>query len=296
MKNLKKFSIAGILAAGLALTACLGEDTAAPVAAPDVVLNISTDVDAVNKSGLSKSNLISLRKLIIVLTSNATPVPDTVRDTILNGTQGFSSTSTAQQVVTKKYTVKGLRTWTVTASVRDSQDTLTHSAVTVVPASFVKVADTTTVNLSLVSRFSMYEVNFASLPDSITTTSGTNHKQAITIKRLIVQIGSYSKDTSAAAFTGARQFTWDYVPTGAQTVRLVAMGTTGNMVTNDTLFSGTTSINSVVGGDSTVALNLTWKGPNTGAEKVNVTIGKVGKTIVNGGGYCSLGCVPKASK
>lgn len=291
MNNFKKLSLAGILAAGLTFVGCLGEDTA-PV--PDVKLKISTKVDAVNtSSGLSKSSAISYSKLIVVLTSNAT-VPDTVRDTILVGQNGFTATATSAQTINKTYTVKGLRTWTVAATVRDSKDSVTHTGSAVTP-SFVKVADTASVAFSLTSRFSMYEVNFATLPTQITTQSGTGHTQTITIKRLRVAIGSIVvKDTTApVSFTGAQQFTYDYVPVGSYQVRLTAFGTTGQ-TWNDTLFSGVTTINTAAGTDETVALNLDWKGPNTGTEKIAVTIGKVGKTTVNGGTYCGVGgCVPK---
>src|SRR5215217_4878114 len=188
MLNIKKFSIVGILAAGLTLVGCLGEDTAPSATAPDVTFKVSTQLEGVNNSAaLSKANLISLKKLVILMTSNATPVPDTVRDTIFVGQNNFVATSTAQQVITKNYTVKGLRTWTVTASVRDEKDSLTHSAVTVVTPTSVKLADTSTVSLTLASRFTMYRAIFASKPDSVSSSTGPN-KQQIRFKRLVVKV------------------------------------------------------------------------------------------------------------
>jgi hypothetical protein len=301
MTHFKKISLAGILAAGLAFVGCLGEDTA-PV--PTVTLKVSTVVDGVNASegGLSKANLITLNKLIVVLTSNAT-VPDTVRDTILVGQNGFSATSTAQQTVTKNYTVKGLRTWTINATVKDSRDSVIHSG-SAVTANFVKVADTASVSLSMASKFLMYEAIFANLPDSITTSSGTGHKQTVSYKRLVLKINGVTvrDSTSPTFFTkgsgSSHSLAYDYVAvTGTPTthnIRLIAYGSVGATY-QDSIFAGNTTILAVQnnGADSSKSVSLSWVGPNTGTESVSVTIGKVGKNTVTGTPTCGSGCVPK---
>lgn len=280
--TLKKLALAGSLALTFTLVGCLqGEDTTASAAAPDFKLKVTTTVDGVNKTGLSKSNLISLNKLIIVMTSNATP-PDTVRDTILAGSQGFSATATTQQTVNKNYTLKGLRTWTVNATVKDTKDSVVHTGSTVATA-YQKVADSLAVSLSLNSRFTMYEAKFNSLPDSITSSTGPS-KQKVNFKRLILFVdGVIRADSIHPTFfsAGNQSLFYDYVSAGSHAIRLVAMGTTGTTF-NDTLYSGVTTIVSTAGVDSTVGLSLTWRGPNTGVEKLSVTIGKVGKTLVDG--------------
>jgi hypothetical protein len=296
MSNFKKLSLAGALAAGLTLVGCFSNEATGP--APDLTLKVSTTVDAVNKpaGGLAKSNAITLAKLVIELTSNAS-TPDTVRDTILAGTQGFSSNASAEQTVTKAYTVKGLRTWTVTATVYDTKDSVIHqnSAVT---STFVRVADTAAVSLNLASRFTMYRAIFASKPDSITTSAGTGHKQEVKYKRLVLKIDDVIvRDTTHATFFAPNTpdtLSWDYVPSsGNHTVRLIAYGSVGETY-NDSLFAGSWSITGASGGVDTVAsFSLNWVGPNTGVEAVSVTIGKVGTTTVTGGGYCGAGCVPK---
>jgi hypothetical protein len=48
------------------------------------------------------------------------------------------------------------------------------------------------------------------------------------------------------------------------------------------LYSGASTFSAVAGTDDTKSVTLDWTGPTTGTGKLTVTLGKVGKVIVNG--------------
>src|SRR6185369_9254196 len=135
-----------LLFAGLiaALTSC-GTAPAEPTVDASKVPQAQCNATVVlGKVGaLAKTDAISLSKLIIVGVSSATP-PDTIRDT-------STVSGNSQVTVTRTFTMKPLRNWVLTATAKDSKDSVIHQGAT---ASFyVKPADTAVVSLSLVSRF-----------------------------------------------------------------------------------------------------------------------------------------------
>ncbi len=222
---------------------------------------------------LGKTNTINLAKLIVTGTSSATP-PDSFKDTT-------TVSGNSQVTVTRNYTLKPLRSWTLSAKTVDAKDSIIHSGST---ASFyVKPADTASISLNLASRFAMYQANFNSLPDSISAATGTG-KAAIKIKRVVMKVdGAIRADSSAATqFAGGQSVSlfFDYVGIGSHGVVLEAYGDLG--LYSGLLYTGTTTFSVSAGTDDTKAVTLGWAGPDTGTGKLSVVIGKVGKVTING--------------
>ena len=223
---------------------------------------------------LAKTSTINLSKLIITGSSTGTP-PDTIKDTI-------AVSGNTAVTVTKGYTLKPLRNWTLTAKTLDSKDSVVHTGST--SSFYVKPADTAVVSLNLASRFAMYQANFNSLPDSVSSGSSTG-KDAVKIKRVLMKLdGAIKADSvSGTQFAGGQTVAvfFDYVTIGSHSVVLEAYGDL-NLKTNELLYSGTTTFTVSAGTDDTKAVTLSWVGPTTGSGKLSVTLGKVGKVTING--------------
>jgi hypothetical protein len=224
---------------------------------------------------LSKSATINLQKLILTAVSTATP-PDTVRDT---ATVGGNDAVT----VLRTLTLKPLRNWTVTAVTKDARDSVIHSGTT---ASFyVKPADTAAVSLNLTSRFAMYQANFNTLPDSIASSTSGTGKDKLNLNRVVLKVDGVIRGDSVLASgyfpAGANvSLYFDYITPGSHTVTLEAYGALHSYT--GLLYSGSSTFTVAAGNDDTRAVTLGWVGPNTGTGKLTVTLGKVGKVIVNG--------------
>lgn len=281
-------TLAGILVAGmvsLVLSGCFVEQgPVEPVTVrpeSEVGLKVRMGVGSVN--ALHKGQVITLGKLVVTLTSSAN---DTIRDTITTlTTPALNPVSTTGQTVQKSYALPALRNWKIQVTSRDALDSVIHRDSSTIPALYA--GDTAVVNLNLSSRFVMYEAKFLSLPDSIASATPSQPKQALCIDRLVLKIdGVAVRDSSVAnaCFASATTHTlaYDYVLTGNRTVELAAYGPMHYWPTDSALYRGQTSVNIGAGADSTVALSLSWVGPTTGAGKLDVALGRVGKVTVNG--------------
>lgn len=224
---------------------------------------------------LSKSSAINLSKLVLLAVSSATPA-DTVRDT--------TSVSGSNAVtVLRTLTLKPLRNWAITAKTLDLKDSVIHSGTTA--SFFVRPADTTAVSLNLTSRFAMYQANFNSLPDSISSTTSGTGMDKLNLNRVVLKVDGIIKADSVLAsgyFSGSQNVSlyFDYITPGSHTVTLEAYGVLNTY--SGMLYSGASSISVAAGNDDTKAVTLNWVGPTTGTGKLTVVIGKVGKVIVNG--------------
>lgn len=223
---------------------------------------------------LSKSNTINLQKLILTAVSSATPA-DTVRDTT-------TVAGNAAVTVVRSLTLKPLRNWTLSALTLDAKDSVIHSGST--SPFFVYPADTASVSLSLASKYSMYQANFNSLPDSISSTIPGTGKDKLNLKRVVLKVDGVAMDDSVAAayFAGGASIPlyFDYVTVGSHTVTLEAYGDLHSY--SGLLYAGSTTFSAAAGADDTRAVTLAWVGPTTGTGKLTVTLGKVGKVTLNG--------------
>jgi hypothetical protein len=263
-----------LAAAGLAFAGCFtspSEDRAEAPAEKDGV--VKSDIVLGKVGALSKVAAIDLRKVRFTLVSSAA---DTVRDSA-------TVSGNAEIALQKVWTLKPLRTWTVSAKSYDSKDSVIHSGST---APFlVKVADTVAVNLALASRFTMYEARFNALPDSISSSQAGTGKEKLNLSRVTLKVDGAVKADSlkpTGYFPGnqAVAIYFDYITPGAHTVVLEASGRLNGF--EGVLYRGTADFNVAAGQDETRTVTLNWVGPTTGGGSLTVTLGRVGKVTVNG--------------
>ena len=234
---------------------------------------------------LGKVSAINLNMLVIQFTSNS---GDTLNDTLTSSTSpALNQTSTPPQTITKNYSLKALRTWKMVAKTLDQSNVIIH--MDSVSISQLNPADTVAINLSMSSKYTMYDAKFLNIPDSISSSAPNTGKSALRITRLKMVIDSglatevvVDSNISPSYFAPLITHTlgYDYVSAGNRTVKLYVYGLMGG--SDILLYYGSTIVNVSVGNDSTTNINLTWVGPTTGVAGVSVTIGKVGKVIVNG--------------
>jgi hypothetical protein len=248
-------------------------DGKAPAAEADGAVNATLLLGKVG--ALSKSASIDLRKLILEAVSSATPA-DTVRDTAaVSGNNAVT--------VLRTLTLKPLRNWTVYAKTLDAKDSIVHMGTTT--AFFVKPSDTAAVSLNLASRFAMYQANFNTLPDSIASTTSGTGKDRLTLNRMVLKVDGVIRADSLLAtgyFAGGANVSlyFDYITPGSHTVTLEAFGVLNTYA--GVLYSGSSTFSVSAGNDDTRSVTLNWVGPTTGTGKLTVTVGKVGKVVVNG--------------
>ena len=199
------------------------------------------------------------------------------------------SSSTA---VTSVPTRMGTNTpaWTPSLAATDARRNLESPAASVIHTGstssfFVKPADTASVTLNLTSRFAMYEANFNSLPDSISSSTSGTGKDKLNLNPVVLKVdGVIMADSLLASgyFAGNQSVKvfFDYIAPGSHTVTLEAYGVLNTY--SGVLYSGVSTFTAVAGVDDTKSLSLNWVGPTTGTGKLTVTLGKVGKVTVNG--------------
>jgi hypothetical protein len=284
--NLGKLrKVAALMVAAFALAfyaGCSESETTSPASGKSAVLGVRIALPHNGAVSLKKSSVISLNKLVLVLTSN---VGDTIRDTITSGTiPALNSSVLADQTVGKYYSLKPLRTWKLVARTKDAKDSLIHlDSVTV--SSPIKAGDTTLISLSMSAKFVMYQAKFI-LPDSIGSSDTSLHaKQKINFDRLVLQVdGVNVRDSSQTYFAyspATPTLTYDYVPVGARTIKMLAYGNLGSGP-SQLLYKDSTVINP--SSDSTINRNMVYVGPNgnIAVGHASVTIGKVNTVTLNG--------------
>ena len=127
MQNLKKLTGVGIIAAGLiSLMGCFpGQNEQAGNGGSTT---IGVRVGIPQEVVMAKTSVISLNKLILVLTSN---VGDTIRDTITSGTiPALCSSVASNQTVGKYYSLRALRKWMLHATTKDANNIVIHDSST----------------------------------------------------------------------------------------------------------------------------------------------------------------------
>jgi hypothetical protein len=260
-KNLFKGIVFGAVAVSAAVfTGCLtgGNESASG----DATLRISMGLKDVRKDGgLAKSQTISLSKLVVTLTSNAT-VPDVINDTIVPGQNGFSSNATIDQVVNKTYNIKPLRNWTVTVKTIDAKDSVIHEDETT--ALNVKVGEEREIELTLDSKFVMYFANFV-LPDSLRA-SGTSQTQKLYVNRLMMVVDGDtvvdSTRTYFAAGAPGHSLSFDYVKAGVthDVALFVFADSLDGWDPNLPVFGDTVTVQPT---DTAITPSLPWTGPGS---------------------------------
>lgn len=258
-------------------------------------LSINLSVPNVNnpQSGLRKGATITLNKLIVTLTSTV-GTDSVIRDTITPGENGFSSVATANQTVSKSYSVRPLRGWTLAVKTLDANDSLIHSAS--VLADSIKVGELRPVTINLTSRFIMYVAKFT-LPDSIGSATG-EFRQKLDINRfMLVLDGDTVRDTTKQGggyFASAPTFHtvgFDYVRADTTHVlKLYVFGDMGDWPSNKPLYGDSVII---IPTDTLKTPTLAYTGPGSSSDTTGgggtgaqidplvIVIGKVGIVEIN---------------
>jgi hypothetical protein len=231
---------------------------------------------------MMKTSVISLNKLIIVLTSD---VGDTIRDTITSSTiPALSSSVASNQTVGKYYSVRALRKWMLHATTRDANNIIIHDSSTALSPTLL-VGDTGYLSLSMNAKYLMYRADF-NLPDSLSSATAGAVKQKVYFSRLVLNIDdSNVRDSSMTYFPapGVSTLAYDYVTVGEHAIKLYAYGHLQGGV-DGLLYKDSTSINPGTS-DSTVNRMLTYGGPsgiNGAIGNVAVTISRVTIITING--------------
>lgn len=240
---------------------------------------LSMDIGLNRVAALAKTSAINLRIVKFTLSSS---LGDTIHDSV-------SASGSEQVVISKEFRIKSLRSWSISARSYDTNDSLIHSGKS--GSVYIRAADTVKMQLSMGSRFSMYQANFLSIPDSVALSQGqgnSHSKHKIVISRLVLKIGGKIRVDSVGSFNPGQlvSLNFDYIPAGTQTVVMEAYG---NMPGNGNglgfqglLFSGSVVFSNIAGTDETKSIALDWKGPGNQMNGSFVTLGRVGKNKVNG--------------
>ena len=283
-----------VMALGLTFTGCMEQSNSPSSAAAGQPATISMRVGLDPVQSLGKASLITLKALILQLSSNT---GDTIRDTLTTSTTpGILGLSTAPQTVSKNYTLKPLRSWKVIAKTWDLNDSVIH--IDTVNTGVVNDGDTAHINVSLSSRFTMYQAQFM-IPDSISSSVSGTVKQVVNINRLELMIDGVDKKDSTVSpgpyYTKLVNAVigYDYVPVGNHTVQLFAYGVMYAWPTASPLYSSSiTNINNVLAdSNATQGVTLNWTGPTTNTGAMTAIIGQVGTVTLNGS-LTNVGVVP----
>ncbi len=283
LSSFKKAAVSGLLL--ICLAGFTGCDSAVNTqydhpgsSSPASHLKLTVGVARVGS--LAKTSTISLKRLVIVLISDA---KDTLVDTVTTATSPALNTSaTGDQNIFRDYALTPLRLWKVIALTQDMKDSVIHADSASTPLLYA--GDTSNVSLNLGSRFSMYDVKFLNIPDSIGSATGTA-KQALHINRIVLKVdGKIVVDSSKTYFipNSTVDLKYDYVTVNqVHTIELQAYGIVNSITPASQLFDGSTTFTATSGLDASIPLTLNWVGPTTGKASLSVLIGKVGQITVN---------------
>lgn len=286
MKNKLFKALFVAVPAVFALTACLN-DTGAGRNDRDAHLIIQTQLRDVNKvNGLAKSQVITLGKLVVTLTSDD-PADAVIRDTVYAAdTVGslFTSNATVDQVFSRNYLLKPLRSWAVVVKTLDANDSVIHYDS--VLAANILAGEVRPISISLASRFVMYEAKF-SLPDSLSFTQLNDLKQELNIRRvvMIVDGDTVADSSSAPRFNPSTVHTvrFDYIDVNSTPdVKIEFYGSVGIDSTDKKLFEYLfEDVDPTV--PSPTPVEAVYTGPNStqlgGSAGLTINIGKVGTVV-----------------
>lgn len=289
MKSFKSLFLGTAVLAATVLGGCFVNDGGKP-SAEDQTAELSfkfkvKDVESLSKSGLGKSSAITLKKLVVTLTSSVGS-DAVIRDTVLADTGDFTSDASSNQQITKRYAVKPLRNWTVQVKTLDLNDSVIHGASAV--ANKVEIGETRALTLNLVSKFVVYSAKFF-LPDSLgSSDSNVTQKQKLYINRFMMVVdGDTVRDTSSSpgffsAYPASHTVDWNYVR--SDTVHSLELyvfaDSLGDWDPTRPIFGDTILITST---DTTYTPDLPYTGPgspsdpnydpsNPGGAKLDLTI------------------------
>lgn len=288
---LKISALVGLAALAATATGCLNDSGSRKDS--DAHLVVVTGVQDINSKGLGKSATITLKKLIVTLTSSN--VADSVRrDTVLADTGAFSSVATENQSVLRNYSVKPLRSWTIVVKTLDANDSVIHYDSTV--AASVLAGETRPVTFTLASRFVMYEAKFT-VPDSLNYQVSA-FKENLVINRVVLRVNGvivadstrsprFEPSTTSPLVSVVHTVRFDYIRTNlTPTVKVEFYGHVGAYPTDGKLFESE-FVNVNPNGPNPVPVSPGYVGPPSdqiaqlATAGLVINIGKVGTVVFN---------------
>lgn len=241
-------------------------------------LSISMKVLEGASTRLGKGSEIRLSKLVVTLRSSD-PADPVIRDTVFaDAGSGLSSGTAANQQVTRQYTIRPLRNWSVVVKTLDTRDSVIHRDS--VMASSILIGETRTIPLDLSARYVATEVKFT-VPDSLYSLVSLGNKN-LTINRLEMLVDSVvvRDTTKVPEFLHGQVHTvyYDYIRSNTQpTVILQFYGRIDTMSTDQLLFRST--LQNVDLTADNLPVRAQYIGPQSGGNdataKLMLNIGKV---------------------
>jgi YVTN family beta-propeller protein len=234
------------------------------VTSPDKSDPGSADITfKVGKVGALGKTAIELTSLYVTLSA---PGETTIRDT-------FPLSGNSQQTIAKTYSnlASLLKTWTLEAESRDDEGVVIHSG----SASFIVPARRdTSITLDLSAQYSMLKANFLPIRDSVT-------RCELLVDEILVEDSSFAKQSLVGDTV---KLSYCYLRTNI--LQRVKLDVYGEMWGFDTLlYTGDTAITPVPGVNASYNVTLRWVGPALpppGSATMNVVLGAVGTTTING--------------
>lgn len=223
---------------------------------------------------LAKRSVIEMEKLIIQITDKKT---DSVVASDTSGISGNEETTVEKTFPdlcapdTFKLSIKSV----------DTNGEIIHNGS---KEFFTSPGDTVNLSLDLDAQYSMLRVSFNDIPDSV--------------DKVVLMIDDV--DTLDSSFTsGSREsivFQYDYLEADEDGIEYdLSLKAGGSFYGNDTvLYAADTSIVAQSGVDTGFQVILKWVGPDIpcGAAELTVTIGTVGRTLINAGFEEGEGVIP----
>lgn len=287
-----KLALVAVAVGALALTGCMTEGSSSEKPTRLTVKMGVMESNKLAKNGLSKSSTISLAKVVVTLKSSVAS-DSVIRDTILPGSNGFTSVSTADQNVSKSYNIKPLRSWKIYVKTIDEADVVIHEDSA--SADSIQIGESRPVTITLGSKYVMYVAKFT-LPDSIGSQSGA-FKQKLNVNRFMLVVdGDTVRDSSKvgggyfSAYPAVHNVGYDYVSAGeSHVLKLYVFGDMGTWPSGKPLYGDSVTVAATDTG-TTKTPTLTYTGPgspsdpnwsanNPGGAKIDplsIVIGKVG--------------------
>ncbi len=258
--------VTGTAATLLFTTGCTGGNPA-KTETPAITETGAVAVDiTLGKIGLlAKTTTIEMKKCIIDIVVKET---DSVFLTDTSELEGFGETSVKRTFLE----LTAPEDYILAVTTLDENDKEIHRG----SKEFSTIpADTVDVAIDLDAKYSMLNVSFNNLPDSVTA----------------VQLGITEVDTLDTAFVAGEEDTvtlsYDYLAADTEGVEYeLSLRASGSFYGNDTvLYAADTTVIARTGVDSNYTVTLKWVGPDIphGAAEITVTIGAVGVTQVDAG-------------
>lgn len=306
MRNsLKKLTLGVIALGAFSLTACMNSGSAVgPESGDNATIFVTTkmkNINTLSKPGLAKLTPIELTTLRItavsdiagprILGEDSVVVEFNAGDVVGEGPGTFLDDATEDQEFNVKFSLRPLRSWTITVETIDDEDSVIQSGTA--SLGILYAGEVKGLSVTADANYNNYEATF-NFEDHITSTSGSVDEQDLKITSFAMTIQSetafgvpagaatevvpnvdhklsiYKVKTALATSTtdSVSLKVYGYLPQGPDSG--------GTLLDPILLYSGAAALNDL-SGTSATTVTLDWVGPVTGTvDDLEITISKVG--------------------